>query len=124
MLLGKYPIEPLRLSLSRRLIYECGIMKDDELLTTTVTPECAHFLESWCLLSRLTLLDRHCPHSLTFYPAAAVCSQFALPPLTASEGIISLDAVVESRPTEVQGWNRFPTGDETRSREEEQGSQA
>ena len=63
-------------------------MKDDELLTTTVTPECAHFLESWCLLSRLTLLDRHCPHSLTFYPAAAVCSQFVLLPLTASEGII------------------------------------
>jgi len=63
-------------------------MKDDELLTTTITPECAHFLESWCLLSRLTLLDRHCPHSLTFYPAAAVCSQFVLLPLTASEGII------------------------------------
>src|SRR5262249_39985792 len=46
-----------------------GTMKEDELLATTVTPQCAHFLESWCLLSRLTLLNRHCPHSLTFYSA-------------------------------------------------------
>jgi hypothetical protein len=33
-------------------------------------------------------------------------------------------AVAEPRPTEVQGWNRFPIGDETRSPEAEQGSQA
>jgi hypothetical protein len=50
------------LSLRRFLIHESGFMKNDELLAATVTPKCAHFLESWCPLSRLTLLDRHCSH--------------------------------------------------------------
>ncbi len=60
--LGKNLFEPLRLSLRRFLIHESGFMKNDELLAANVTPKCAHFLESWCPLSRLTLLDRHCSH--------------------------------------------------------------
>jgi hypothetical protein len=50
------------LSLRRFLIRESGIMKDDKLLAATVTPQRAHVLESWCQLSRLPLLDRHCSH--------------------------------------------------------------
>src|SRR5450755_4223327 len=45
-------------------------MTDAELLAATVTPQSAHLLEIWCSLSRLTLLDRHCFHRLTFYLAA------------------------------------------------------
>ena len=70
VLLGKNLFEPVRLSLSSCLICECGIMKDAELLTATVTPKSAHFFEIWCPLSPLTLLDRHCVHRLTFYLAA------------------------------------------------------
>ena len=62
VLLGKNLFEPVRLSRSSCLVHECGIMKDDELLTATVTPKSAHLLEIWCSLSRLTLLDRHCFH--------------------------------------------------------------
>jgi len=58
--LGKNLFEPLCLSLRRFLIHE--LLKDGELLAATVTPKRAHFLESWCPLSRLTLLDRHCFH--------------------------------------------------------------
>jgi hypothetical protein len=50
------------LLLRRFLVGESGVMKDRELLATTVTPERAHLLESWCPLSHLTLLDRHCFH--------------------------------------------------------------
>ena len=45
-------------------------MKEDELFAATVTSKSAHFPEIWCPLSRLTLLDRHCIHRLTFYLAA------------------------------------------------------
>jgi hypothetical protein len=70
VLLGKSLFEPVRLSLSGCLVCECGIMKDDELLTAPVTPKSAHFFEIWCPLSSLTLLDRYCVHRLTFYLAA------------------------------------------------------
>lgn len=70
VLLGKNLFEPVRLSLSGCLVCECGIMKDDELLTAPVTPKSAHLFEIWCPLSPLTLLDRHCVHRLSFYLAA------------------------------------------------------
>ena len=57
--LGKNLFEPLRLSCRRSVVHERRVMKDDELLAATVTPKYAHFLESWCLLLCLTLLDRH-----------------------------------------------------------------
>ena len=60
--LGKNFFEPVCLLLCRFLVGESGVMKDRELLATTVTPERAHLLESWCPLSHLTLLDRHCFH--------------------------------------------------------------
>ena len=60
--LSKNLFEPLRLSLRRCVIHERGFMKHDELFAATVTPKRAHFLESWCSLTRLTLLDRHGSH--------------------------------------------------------------
>ena len=67
VLFGKNFFEPVRLSLSGCLVPERGIMKHDELLAATVTPKSAHRFEIWCPLFRLTLLDRHCFHRLTFY---------------------------------------------------------
>jgi hypothetical protein len=66
--LGKNFFEPLRLSLRRFLVHECGVMKDDKLLAALVTPHRAHLLGCWRLLSHLTHLDRYCFHRLTFYP--------------------------------------------------------
>ena len=60
--LGKNSLQPVRLSLRHVLVHECGVMKDDELLSAPVTPQRAHFLECWCPLSRLTFLDGHCFH--------------------------------------------------------------
>ena len=72
MFLRKNFFEPLRLSYRCSVVDENGIMKDDELLAAAVTPKRAHFLESWCPLSCLTFLDRHCSHGLIFYLAACV----------------------------------------------------
>jgi hypothetical protein len=57
--LGKNLFEPLRLSCCRFFVHESRVMKDDELLAATVTPKRAHFLERWCPLFCLALLDRH-----------------------------------------------------------------
>ena len=70
--LGKNLFEPSRLSLRRVLVHRCRVMKDDKLLAAAVTPQRAHLLERWCLLSRLTLLDRHCFHPLPFYSAVRI----------------------------------------------------
>ena len=83
--LGKNFFEPVRLSLSHCLVCECGVVKDDEHFATTVTPKSAHFLEIWSRLSRLTFLDRHCFHCLTFYLATWILfsplrAQFATEP--------------------------------------------
>ncbi len=59
---GKNFFEPLRLSLRRVLVHECGVMKYHKLLAATVTPKRAHLFESWRPLSHLALLDRHCFH--------------------------------------------------------------
>jgi hypothetical protein len=69
VLFGKNLFEPVRLSRGDCLVREGGIMKDDELLTATITPKGAHLREMWCSLYRLTLLDRQSPHRLTFYLA-------------------------------------------------------
>jgi hypothetical protein len=69
VLFGKNLFEPVRLTRSGCLVREGGIMKDDELLTATITPKGAHLREMWCWLYRLTLLDRQSPHRLTFYLA-------------------------------------------------------
>jgi len=68
--LGKNLLKPPGLSLCRFLIHTRRVLKNDEILAAAVTPKRAHFHESWCLHSRLTLLDRHCFHSLTLYLAA------------------------------------------------------
>jgi hypothetical protein len=70
VLLGKNPFQPVRLPLGDRFVHEGRVMKHGELLAATFTAKDAHFLESRCPLSGLTVLDRHCPHRLTFYPAA------------------------------------------------------
>ena len=70
--LGKNLFEPLRLSCRRLVVHESWVMKDDELFAATVTPKRAHFPETWCPLSCLTLLDRDCIHRLIFYLAAGV----------------------------------------------------
>ena len=95
VLLGKNLLEPVRLSLSSCLVCECGIMKDAELLTATVTPQSAHFFEIWCPLSPLTLLDRHCVHRLTFY-------------LAAYPSIFSVRAVVPCQDLTTQQTSMFP----------------
>jgi hypothetical protein len=66
---GQNLFEPERLTCSGWPVHKFEVMKDDELLTATITPKGAHFPEIWCALSRLTLLDRHCLHRLTFYLA-------------------------------------------------------
>jgi hypothetical protein len=68
--LGKNLFEPTRLLLCDCLVYAGGIMKDDELLTATITSEGAHLLEVGRSLSRLTFLDRYSLHALTFYLSA------------------------------------------------------
>jgi len=70
VLLGKNFFQPVRLPLSDFLVHEGGVLKHDELLAATFTAKSAHLPESWRLLSGLPLLDRHCLHRLTFYPAA------------------------------------------------------
>ena len=72
--LGKNLLKPLGLSLRHFLIHTRGVLKDNEILAADVTPKRAHFHESWCLHSRLILLDRYCFHSLTLYLAA--CNSF------------------------------------------------
>jgi hypothetical protein len=70
VLLGKNLFQPVRLPLGNRLVHEGGIMKHGELLAATVTAKGAHFRESRCPFSGLTLLDCYCLHRLTFYLAA------------------------------------------------------
>jgi len=72
VLFGQNLFQPERLSLCGGLVHGCGIMKDDELLTTAVTTKGAHFFAVVCPLSRLTLLNGHCIHPLTFYRLWAV----------------------------------------------------
>jgi hypothetical protein len=70
VLFGKNLFEPVRLSRSDCPVHKGGIMKDDELLTATITPKSAHLLETRRSLFRLTLLDCHSLHRLIFYLAA------------------------------------------------------
>src|SRR5256885_16797704 len=79
--LGKNLFEPSRLSLRRFLVRHCGVMKDDELLSATVTPKRTHLLESGCPLSRLTLFERHCFHRLIFYLAVRIAFSPLGPPV-------------------------------------------
>jgi hypothetical protein len=60
--LGKNSLQPVCLLLRCVLVHQCGVMKDYELLSATVTPKRAHFREGCRPLSRLSLLDRHCFH--------------------------------------------------------------
>ncbi len=82
--LGKNPFEPVCLPLCSFLITECRVLKDNELLAATVTPKRAHFLESWCSLSHLTLLDRNCFHPLIFYLALCIAFPLLGPPARAT----------------------------------------
>jgi len=66
VLLRKNLFEPPRLVLSAAFVNERGILKYNELLPAAVTPEKAHLLEVRCSLFRLTFLDRHCSHDMTF----------------------------------------------------------
>ncbi len=72
VLLGQNFFQPERLSVGGRFVDACGIVKDDELLATTVTAKGAHFFAIGCPLPRLTLLDGHGIHPLTFYRLAAL----------------------------------------------------
>jgi hypothetical protein len=56
----------MSLFVSEPLIHERGIVTDEKLLATTITPERSHFLETRRLLSALPLLYGHCPHLLNF----------------------------------------------------------
>jgi hypothetical protein len=67
VLFGQDLFQPERLSLGGRLVDGCGIVKDDELLTTAVTAKGTHFFTVGCPLSGLTLLDGNGIHPLTFY---------------------------------------------------------
>jgi len=69
VLFGKNFYEPMGLSLSDTPIQKCRIMSDDKFLAAIVTPKGAHLREIRRSLPRLTLLDCHCLHHLTFYPA-------------------------------------------------------
>src|ERR1035438_9587946 len=65
VLFRKNLFEPMCLAVSDRLIRGGRRMTDDELLTASVAPEGAHFLEtSGLLISRLTLAYCHCFHLL------------------------------------------------------------
>ena len=64
---GQNFFQPERLTLGGHLVDGCGIVKDDELLPTTVTAKGAHFFAAGCPLSGLTLLDGDGIHQLTFY---------------------------------------------------------
>jgi hypothetical protein len=69
VLLGKNFCEPMGLTLGDTPIQKCGIVSDDKFLAAIVTPKGAHLHEIRRSLPRLTLLDRHCLHRLTFYLA-------------------------------------------------------
>jgi hypothetical protein len=62
VLFSKYLFEPL----SEPLIHERGIVADEKLLATALTPERSHFLEIRRLLSAKNLLDCHCLHLPNF----------------------------------------------------------
>jgi hypothetical protein len=66
VLFSKNPFEPTRLLLGGCLVFASGFMKDDVLLTATITSEGAHLLEVGRSLSRLTFLDRYRLHALHF----------------------------------------------------------
>jgi hypothetical protein len=80
VLFGQDLFQPERLSLGGRLVDGCGIVKDDELLTTAVTAKGTHFFAVGCPLSGLTLLDGYGIHPLTFYRLRALSG----PPLYVS----------------------------------------
>ena len=69
VLLGKNFYEPMGLTLSDTPVQKCGIVSDDKFLAAVVTAKSAHLCKAGCTLPRLTLLDRHCLHRLTFYLA-------------------------------------------------------
>lgn len=69
---GQNLFQPEGLALGGRPVHGCGIVKDDELLPTTVTTKGAHFLAAGCPHSGLTLLDGHGIHPPTFYRVRAV----------------------------------------------------
>ena len=72
VLFGQDLFQPERLPLGGRLVHGCGIVKDDELLATTVTTKSTHFFAVGYPFSRLTLLDGNGIHPMTFYRARAV----------------------------------------------------
>jgi hypothetical protein len=59
----------MRLAQRGRPVHEGGIVKHDELLTASITPKGAPLGEIRRSLPRLTLLDCHRLHRLTFYLA-------------------------------------------------------
>ena len=66
MLLGKNFFEPLCLPFRNPLIHRRRIVPYEELLATTVTPQCAHLLETHRFLPA-TLLYRHRPHLCSYW---------------------------------------------------------
>jgi hypothetical protein len=66
VIVRKNPFEPTSLFFSEPLINQSWVVIDNELLAATITPQSAHFLETHCFLSALTLLYRDCTHLRNF----------------------------------------------------------
>lgn len=72
VLFGENLFQPEGLSLGSHPVQGCGIVEEDELLTTTVTAKSAHFLAIGCPLSRLTLLNGNGIHPFDILSAAGL----------------------------------------------------
>ena len=97
VLFRKHRFEPMCLSVSEPLIHERGIVTDEKLLATTITPERSHFLETRRFFLALSLLYCHGLHLLNFSGSA----QLGLLPLSPSAPLRGLASHgrAERRPT-------------------------
>jgi hypothetical protein len=97
VLFRKHPFEPMCLSVSERLIHERGIVTDEKLFATTITPERSHFLETRRFFLALSPLYCHGLHLLNFSGSA----QLGLLPLSPSAPLRGLagQGRAERRPT-------------------------
>jgi hypothetical protein len=62
VIIGKNSFEPSSLFFSKPIIDRIWLVIDHELFAATVTPNGAHFLQTHCFLTALTILNRNCTH--------------------------------------------------------------
>jgi len=110
VLFRKHPFEPMCLSVSEPLIHERGIVTDEKLFATTITPERSHFLETRRFFLALTPPYCHGLHLLNFSGSA----QLGLLPLSPSAPLLGLASHgrAERRPTYIMSnhqTRRAPT---------------